>query len=474
MISGADVARLRAERGWSRRVLAERVGLTEGKVWRIENTGRITPAEVELLRALVAPEAPTSSAASTSPAPPVGPAAEEDPDHEDVEPLWFDVQQPAVGAGDVLHVVSVGEFAPSTELVTLTYSTPEPTSPVEFEPSPVELTRLDGVRRFSNSELQTFKTCRRKWWLAWYRGLRLAAESPVGIRAVGDRVHRALRAWYVPPGTPKTDPRDALERLIVEDWTNLVARGPVDEETTHAFQRDAQLERVMVAGYLEWLAETGADSGLTVVASETYVEADLPDEDGWLPRPVKLVGRLDVRVRRAGDDALLFVDHKTVDGFSARTRLLPLDEQMLHYHLIEYLNALPGEPRPDGALYNMLRRVKRTPAAKPPFYQRVEVRHNDHEVDSMHTRVLGEVADLLTLTRALDEGTDPRRVAYPRPAADCSWSCSFFPVCPMFDDGSRAEDMLRTYYVAGDPTDHYRTTRVATPVDANHHPGGVA
>ena len=51
--------------------------------------------------------------------------------------------------------------------------------------------------------------------------------------------------------------------------------------------------------------------------------------------------------------------------------------------------------------------------------------------------------------------------AYPNPLGDCTWSCDYRAVCPRFNDGSRAEAMIETYYKAGDPLAYYYKDEVA-------------
>lgn len=330
----------------------------------------------------------------------------------------------------------------------------------------------DGVYRVSNGELQSWKRCRRKWWLAWYRGLALRHEDLLTVRATGDRVHRALRRWYVPEGQPRVDPRDALERVIVEDWTRVteVARErQLSEEQLGAlaveFAATTNLERAMVEGYVQWLEETGADAELRVTASETPLRADLEVDVAGVTREVAFIGLLDVRVHRVTDDVRLFLDHKTVGDLSSPAVTLPQDEQMLQYDLLEFLATPDADARCDGALYNMLKRVKRTARAKPPFYSRVEVRHNRYELESYKRRALAATRDVLLAVDALDRGVDHRDVVYPSPRAACSWDCDFFAVCNMLDDGSPgADDMLRTLYHEVDPRDRYDRTSERTSV----------
>src|SRR5690606_38485102 len=122
------------------------------------------------------------------------------------------------------------------------------------------------------------------------------------------------------------------------------------------------------------------------------------------------------------------------------------------------INETGGEPqwRTDGALYTMLRKVKRTAAAKPPFYDQIEVQHNLQTIRTMWTRVAKVVEEIYDARVALDAGSDHQYIAYPRPSRDCTWKCDFFPVCSMFDDGSDVEGVIEQYYEHVDPPQRYR------------------
>lgn len=321
----------------------------------------------------------------------------------------------------------------------------------------------EGGVRVSNGQLQTFARCPRKWWLGWIRKLALRRDDPTSVRSTGTRVHRALAAYYAPPGQPTVDPRDALERIIVDDWTLIrnevyeVAAGEGEaelrlSEVANDFNAAVALERAMIEGYVEWLTETGADSELEVVTAEAP-QAALLEVDG-MP-PIQLVSLTDTRVRRKTDGALLFIDHKTVGDFKAPVALMPMNRQMLHYHLVEFLNTPRGEARCGGALYNMLRRVKRTGAAKPPFFERVESRHSDVELDVYRRQTVGTVSRMLAAQAALAGGADHQQVVPPTVQDDCRWSCDFFAICHMFDDGSHVEPLIDNLYRVVNPWSRY-------------------
>lgn len=161
----------------------------------------------------------------------------------------------------------------------------------------------------------------------------------------------------------------------------------------------------------------------------------------------------------AHPDALYVADdfivtHNTAANPNDIARIAAISEQFLHYGLLEALK--PDEPeRCDGGIYNLLRKVKRSASARPPFYERIEVRHSKQQLRSYWTRFHGIITDILRVREALDRGESHLVHAYPTPTKECSWKCPFFAVCPLFDDGSAAEEMLNDFFVVGDPMARY-------------------
>lgn len=329
--------------------------------------------------------------------------------------------------------------------------------PTTFRPPGLAVIR-DGQRvyegeeplRISNSELQTWKECHRKWYLGYYRGLRMNGDTAEahGPRSLGTRVHACLEHYY----TSEEPVLEFLKKIYDDTATWLLANGrPYDIE---GIWKEYDLAHAMMTGYIEWVEENAIDEGIDVVAAEDVVEVSTP-----IPG-VNIRGKMDQRVVRKSDGVRLFRDFKTVGNLTSPTKMLHMDEQMKFYHLLEFLDSLEktgGEPqwRTDGALYTMLRKTKRTEKANPPFFGQVEVRHNRDTIRSMWIRVMRELEEIFDAHVALDAGSDHHYIAYPRPNGDCSWKCDFFPVCPMFDDGSNADGMLGAYYYVGDPDERY-------------------
>lgn len=302
-------------------------------------------------------------------------------------------------------------------------------------------TKPEDLRRFSNSELSTFRRCRRKWYFSAFRHLGLKREQAHGAARLGTRVHDALEVFY------EQDLDAAMALLRANRDTDLLLHPDQDK----AIIKDVELAERMVEGYAQWVEEEGEDQDFEVLGTEISVSVEL--QDPRVPDNVLLIGKLDQQVRKISTDQLLFLDHKTVMDFS-RIRLLHLDTQIKHYMLLERLLAARGEieqARTGGALYNMLRKVKRTGSAKPPFYMREIVLHTDDELRVYYEQVVREIIEILQVERELLAGANHRHVCYPNPTRDCGWDCDFFVVCGMVDNPlDDDEGLISTLYERGD------------------------
>jgi hypothetical protein len=296
----------------------------------------------------------------------------------------------------------------------------------------------------SNSEIQVFKDCRRKWWLNYYRRLQPKQKQFTGALALGSRIHEALDQYYSSDG--EIGLLDAHSALVKQDMDKLIA----EYRDTYDLEAEAELGRIMLEGYLQWMDEEGIDANLEKISNEEIITMPLFDGE------VVLQGKLDMRVRRKNDGVRMFRDFKTVGGsFSDFANQAQMNEQILTYMLLESAqNKEPGE-RSEGGIFTMLKKVKRTANAKPPFYEQIEVRHNVFTLRSFWQRIHGAISDLMRVKKELDGGADPNFVAYPSPTKDCKWKCQFYTVCPLIDDGSAAEAAIEQMYEVADPYGYY-------------------
>jgi len=300
----------------------------------------------------------------------------------------------------------------------------------------------------SNSTIQVFKDCKRRWYLGDYLGLARKQKEYTGPLALGSRIHTALEMFYV----DGTIPEDAYNEIMKVDRELFEkSYAAKDSEQVSKFNKEAELGRVMMEGYYEWLLEENPDTNIEPEHVEKIVQYRLNNFD---PRVV-LQGKIDMHAKRVEDGSIAILDHKSAVSFDVYHQTAHMSEQLMYYVMLEKLNAEDGEKVVDGGIYNLLKKSKRTAAAKPPFFERIDVRFNDETLNSFWTRTLGTVKDIMAVRDALDSGADHRYFAYPRPTMDCTWKCPFFAVCPMMDDGSDHLRMLEDHYEQIDPLERY-------------------
>jgi RecB family exonuclease len=315
----------------------------------------------------------------------------------------------------------------------------------------------------SQSEIATWTRCPRKWFIEYYLGYQPAGRVPYSNQLLGTRIHTALEAQY-------GYDLDALAVLRLLYGIEIQANFEYETE----LKAEQALAMIMVSGYREWAEQEGQDADLQVVATEADLQVPLPG----LPEVV-LRARMDQVVREISTGVLRFLDHKTCGTFEAH-EVLELNPQFRFYGLMQFLAAGHGEPipgmqlRPDrpvvmGGIMNSLRRVKRTSASKPPYYQRDKIRLNLEVLHSTMIKVRqvaleiynargnldaaysqgGELAQIDCLQRSL-----LRPVQVPH---DCIWSCpASRGLCIAMDDGSDWTGILAgDGFVRADPYARY-------------------
>jgi hypothetical protein len=291
--------------------------------------------------------------------------------------------------------------------------------------------------KISNSELTTFRDCRRRWYLEYYRRYK-TPEKDTGPLALGSAVHASLAAYYTPGGS-KGMSLGVLSAIYEEARSKLGISDPV-------LEKEAKLARIMVEGYFDWVEEEGVDADLEIIEAEAEIEHNT-EVSG---RPIRLVGKRDAigRLRNTGTATL--IDHKTCQSLTDPA--LDLNEQSRMYLLLQRLN---GSTVLQNCTWNLLRKVQRTATAKPPFYAREDIYVSEQELRYFWERIHGIIRDILGVRQALDSGESHRSICYPRPSRDCGWKCQFRVVCPMIDADPHFEEFLSATYSVGDPYSRY-------------------
>jgi hypothetical protein len=281
----------------------------------------------------------------------------------------------------------------------------------------------------SNSELATWRDCRRKWWLNYFRRLSLLREEVQRPRQVGTLIHQSTEAYYA-NGFSQEAAFEVLNGFVMaeqdkQEWS---------EAEVKELKWIADTSRIMLEGYFEWLAETGVNQGLTVIAPEKEIIVPLPGTD------VRLGGKLDVVMHNDVLGVNQTIERKTVDKFADLEPTASINTQFRMYTLLHYLDNPDNEIA--GMILEMMRRTKQSRQAKPPFYKRVELWHSRKMLRVFWNHVIATLNDIDEATRRLAAGEDHNLVAYPSPDKSCTWKCDYFRICGSLDDPDTDVDEL--------------------------------
>lgn len=287
--------------------------------------------------------------------------------------------------------------------------------------------------RLSHTEIQTFKRCKRKWYLRYHLGWKQRDKVRRVARDTGIAVHEALHVYYANDRDEEGAVKWIADRRI-EDLS--MAQAHEVETVTEVYK----LANIIVDGYFAWLDETGNDDGFRITGSEQMLEAPSPVDGVTLFGIVDLIGE-------HVDGDIVVLDTKVVASIEETVRMLHLNEQALMYAVLAKVND-PNPTRPFRIVWSMLKRSKRTARARGPFYERYELVISPGQLEVFYEQLHGVITALLELERKLDDGGSANALAFPSPTKDCSWECEFFAVCPAMNDPNADPNwLLNTYFV---------------------------
>lgn len=259
---------------------------------------------------------------------------------------------------------------------------------------------MSQTKTVSFSELDAYRQCRLKWWLAYK--------------------HR----WQ-PPETPAALSRGKLFHEVMETHYNAIKDG---EQDPSAAVKAAQLlydptsggqseEQALVAWIYEgYCEEYGLDPDWEIMEVEHHVEEWLPTEKGTRSH-FRLKGKIDVVVRdHSMGGGLWLVDHKTARRLPTE-RDIDFDDQMGVYI---YLLRRRGWPV-KGAIYNVCRseKLKRPMEPGERWVRRLTVRQ-DAELETMAMEVLDTFREAYRWRKEPPRSPDPDR---------CGWRCPYTEPC---------------------------------------------
>jgi hypothetical protein len=283
--------------------------------------------------------------------------------------------------------------------------------------------------------MDTFKTCRRRWFLQYYLKLRRKYQAPRIAADTGSAVHDALHTFYVLGGVHNYD--DALEAALnaleLRRDSDL-ARVAGDDQGTKDTEEIHEVAAIVAEGYFEWLIETGADDHWRVEGTEEKLQVIGPLD-------TEIKGYVDLRGTHIPSGDLLVVDTKVVASIDDTIKTLHMNEQGPLYAALLKM-AEPDNDRGFRVVWNMLKRNKHSAKAKPPLYQRYELAINPDMLRQFYAQLHGQIQDMLTLEGRLNDGEAHHIVAYPTPTRDCSWKCPYFSLCGAMNDPRNDVDWI--------------------------------
>lgn len=269
------------------------------------------------------------------------------------------------------------------------------------------------------SAIQAYLNCPRRFFWEYVQGLEpdYTGPRPWTAANIGTAVHEMLGAYY-----RGEDPEAALVSWLDETFGGV----PPDA--------DLDLVRIMVAGHIEDLAETGADAGETTIAVEAPVIAPVTDiGDGWT---VRVHGRVD-RLIETDDGFRIIDDWKTVSSLTGGGALQHIQQLGRYAAMIRQETGW----RADRVRVTEIRKVKRT--KEGPFFARPWVPLNEDAYRS-HARqlrlVLAEIVD-----HVLRIADDPEAWLY-NVTTECDWKCRVKDICLAQQHGDDPEEIVHLHY----------------------------
>lgn len=286
------------------------------------------------------------------------------------------------------------------------------------------------MRVFRQSDIGTYLWCRRNF--QWTVHQRLA---PIWIRT----------EWGRPPGSADTGTliHKAVElESLGRPWKQEVRDRALDLANAEKLSKDWEsvlsYVEVMMAGYVEWLAEYGADIGVTTIAQEERLWVPMGMHAG---EEVVLTGKPD-RIRYdEPEDAWVVDDVKTINSGSVESVQVH-NRQLLTYAIM--LRML-GRPAPKHATTTQLLVSKRTKGGPLTKYYGRSLMYITEEMYNVHYDELTEVlTDMVRLCQRLEAGEE--RAAIQNPGRDCGWKCNVQELCVTRNYGGHVDHLIENNY----------------------------
>lgn len=296
----------------------------------------------------------------------------------------------------------------------------------------------------SYSQLNTWRRCRRRWYLSYVE--KLQKNTPTNALWLGVGVHEALDQYYA------SNPRDTtvLHSSFTEwafgqkaDIEKQIAGLVEEQQVKDDLQKNYELGLALMDNYAAFApTHDNFDVLETEYSFEVPVGLDIKMYDhennslGYVP--VYYRGRIDGIVRMHDSGNLYLLEHKTAKQFNEQK--LILDQQSTSY--IWAAEQVYGY-KISGVYYNILRKQVAGPRVRTPLVYRLTVDRTRASVRDFPEQVKMMVKDM--------ELTAEHGLYYHTPADDCNF-CPYFTICAMVQDEADPQEYIDMYYRKAEET----------------------
>jgi hypothetical protein len=301
----------------------------------------------------------------------------------------------------------------------------------------------------SYSSLKQWSECPRSGFLGQHLGLRKFEEPRTGAMPFGGRIHTALELFG----------RSGWVISSARIWQKLMDREfEIAEESgwPNDLDKESAMGQVMLEGFEDWLEAQGIFSAWTVVGIEKKLSTTITIRlANGSEIDVLMRGKLDLLTQRNSDGALFVEDYKTTSSLTDDSIMAMQSESQGPIYTMLARRENP-EQWVAGFILTMLRKVKRGPTSRPPYYQREVLPYSDAKLDAAMQNVTAQVQRVADIVEKIENGADHRDVAPYKPSWQCK-TCPFRLPCYEMQEGNfdGAERMLLDLYVTDDPLRRY-------------------
>lgn len=260
------------------------------------------------------------------------------------------------------------------------------------------------------SELSLWLKCRRRTYLSYELGY----DSTSREAGVGTLFHQMVAEYNAPwPLDP-------------------------DEEVPDLTAEDVVMVQSMFDTYVKEVEAEGLDVSVKTYGVENRIHVEV------IPG-LSLTGQIDHIYYDTVLDGYVIQDTKTVGQFF---QTAPRDFQLMCYAWLareEYgINVVAIE-------HNIVKRNKRTGQSKPPYIQRNIQPVTEEALDRFGQSLSYIMTDYQNVMHHVEEAWPEGRgvedpTIWAKGTNECSWSCPFYDICGMIDDGEDYAAVLETEY----------------------------